>query len=80
MNLSPQMYSYTFVVTEVLQEQAVMAKISDTKAASEVKLLESFYTMLQLEPAKAFYGKKHVQRANEALAIETLMISDKLFR
>ncbi|CAH2073560.1 unnamed protein product, partial [Iphiclides podalirius] len=65
---------------EVLQEQSVMAKISDTKAASEVKLLESFYTMLQLEPAKAFYGKKHVERANEALAIETLMISDKLFR
>lgn len=65
---------------EVLQEPAVMAKISDTKAASEVKLLESFYTMLQLEPSKAFYGKKHVMRANEALAIETLMISDKLFR
>lgn len=57
-----------------------MAKISDTKAASEVKLLESFYTMLQLEPAKAFYGKKHVEKANEAQAIEILMISDKLFR
>ncbi|CAH2241230.1 protein pelota [Pararge aegeria] len=65
---------------EVLQEPAVMAKISDTKAASEVKLLESFYTMLQLEPAKAFYGKRHVEMANEAMAIETLMISDKLFR
>ncbi|XP_045785866.1 protein pelota [Maniola jurtina] len=65
---------------EVLQEPAVIAKISDTKAASEVKLLESFYTMLQLEPAKAFYGKKHIERANEAMAIETLMISDKLFR
>ncbi|XP_013146335.1 PREDICTED: protein pelota [Papilio polytes] len=65
---------------EVLQEQSVMSKISDTKAASEVKLLESFYTMLQLEPAKAFYGKKHVEKANEALALETLMISDRLFR
>ncbi|CAG9585244.1 unnamed protein product [Danaus chrysippus] len=65
---------------EVLQEPSVINKISDTKAASEVKLLESFYTMLQLEPAKAYYGKKHVERANEAMAIETLMISDKLFR
>ncbi|CAG9114569.1 unnamed protein product [Plutella xylostella] len=65
---------------EVLQEPAVIAKISDTKAASEVKLLESFYTMLQLEPAKAFYGKRHVERACEAQAVETLMISDKLFR
>lgn len=65
---------------EVLQEPSVISKISDTKAASEVKLLEIFYTMLHLEPAKAFYGKKHVQCANEAMAVETLMISDKLFR
>ncbi|XP_050668046.1 protein pelota [Leptidea sinapis] len=65
---------------EVLQEPSVMVKISDTKAASEVKLLEGFYLMLQMEPSKAFYGKKDVMRANEAMAIETLMISDKLFR
>lgn len=65
---------------EVLQDPSVMTKISDTKAAGEVKALESFYTTLQCEPAKAFYGKKHVERANEAQAIETLLISDKLFR
>lgn len=65
---------------EVLQDPAVMVKISDTKAASEVKALEQFYTMLQCEPAKAFYGKKHIEKANEAQAIETLLISDKLFR
>lgn len=65
---------------EVLQEPAVMSKISDTKAAGEVKALEQFYTMLQCEPAKAFYGKKHVMVAAEALAIETLLISDNLFR
>ncbi|CAH1998231.1 unnamed protein product [Acanthoscelides obtectus] len=65
---------------EVLQDPSVMNKISDTKAASEVKIMETFYTMLQCEPAKAFYGKKHVLKANEAQAVETLMISDKLFR
>lgn len=65
---------------EVMQEPAVMAKISDTKAAGEVKALEQFYTMLQCEPAKAFYGKKHVLGAAEAMAIETLLISDNLFR
>lgn len=68
------------VSIEVLQDPAVMVKISDTKAASEVKALEQFYTMLQCEPAKAFYGKKHIEKANEAQAIETLLISDKLFR
>lgn len=65
---------------EVLQDPAVTAKISDTKAAGEVKALEQFYTILQCEPAKAFYGKKHVQLAAESAAIETLLISDNLFR
>lgn len=65
---------------EVLQDPAVTAKMSDTKAAGEVKALENFYTMLQVEPSKAFYGKKHVMRAAEAQAIETLLISDNLFR
>ncbi|CAH0555360.1 unnamed protein product [Brassicogethes aeneus] len=65
---------------EVLQDPAVINKISETKAAGEVKALENFYTTLQCEPAKAFYGKKHVETANEAQAIETLLISDNLFR
>lgn len=58
----------------------VLNKISDTKATGEVKALENFYTMLQCEPGKAFYGKNHVEKANEAQAIETLLISDNLFR
>lgn len=66
--------------SEVLQDPGVVNKISDTKAAGEVKALETFYTMLQTEPAKAFYGKKHVEKANEGQAIETLLLSDSLFR
>ncbi|XP_035776130.1 protein pelota-like isoform X1 [Anopheles albimanus] len=65
---------------EVLQDPAVIVKMSDTKAAGEVKALESFYTTLQLEPAKAFYGRKHILKAADAQAIETLLISDNLFR
>ncbi|XP_078045291.1 pelota mRNA surveillance and ribosome rescue factor [Augochlora pura] len=65
---------------EVLAEAAVVSRISDTKAAGEVKALEMFFTILQTDPCRAFYGKKHVQKANEAQAIETLLISDKLFR
>lgn len=63
-----------------MQDPAVINKIADTKAAGEVKALEQFYYTLQTEPAKAFYGKKHVEKANEAQAIETLLISDNLFR
>jgi len=65
---------------EILADPTVTAKLSDTKAAGEVKALEAFYTMLQTEPSKAFYGLKHVEEANEGQAIETLLISDKLFR
>jgi len=67
-------------LNEVLQDPAVLARISDTKAGEEVRALETFYKMLKNEPAKAFYGPKHVAVACEAEAIEVLLISDKLFR
>lgn len=69
-----------FWFVEILVEPSVMAKMADTKALGEVKALEAFYSMLQIEPAKAFYGLKHVERACEAQAIETLLVSDNLFR
>ncbi|XP_074096166.1 protein pelota-like [Cotesia typhae] len=65
---------------EVLADPAVVTRISDTKAAGEVKALEQFYTILQTDPARAFYGKKHCLAAAAAQAVETLLISDKLFR
>lgn len=41
---------------EVLSDPAVTSKLADTKAAAEVKALEQFYTTLQNDPARAFYG------------------------
>jgi len=35
---------------------------------------------MQDEPARAFYGFNQVSRANDALAIETLLVTDELFR
>ncbi|KAK9965342.1 hypothetical protein ABG768_004440 [Culter alburnus] len=71
---------HKYSLKEVLCDPAVTARLSDTKAAGEVKALEDFYKMLQQEPDRAFYGLAHVERASEALAIDVLMISDKLFR
>jgi len=65
---------------EVLSDPAISSRLSDTKATSEVRALESFYTMLQNEPDRAFYGIDHVERANEMLAVQTLLVSDDLFR
>lgn len=65
---------------EVLADPAVQARLTDTKASEEIRSLEAFYKMLKHEPAKAFYGPKHVAAAVEADAVEILLICDKLFR
>lgn len=67
-------------LNEILQDQSVNNKLSDTKALSEVKALENFYTMLQNDPNRAFYGVNHVEKANEDQAIETMLVTDELFR
>nr|CAG4651871.1 EOG090X07BV [Triops cancriformis] len=59
---------------------AIASRLADTKAAAEVRALETFYGLLQNEPNRAFYGVKHVELANESEAIDTLLISDNLFR
>jgi protein pelota len=64
----------------VLTNPSIASKLEDTKALSELKVLENFYKILQSESTRAFYGISHVEKANEALAIETLLITDSLFR
>ncbi|XP_029462626.1 protein pelota homolog [Rhinatrema bivittatum] len=71
---------HKYSLKEVLSDPTVTSRLADTKAAGEVKALEDFYKMLQQEPDRAFYGIKHVEKANEALAIDILLISDELFR
>jgi len=65
---------------EVLQDPALQSRLADTKATEEVRALETFYKTLQSDPLRACYGEKHVDLAANAQAIETLLISDKLFR
>jgi protein pelota len=65
---------------EIFDDQNLAPKLSDTKALSEVKSLDAFYQMLKLDPNRAFYGYKHVEKASESEAIDCLLISDSLFR
>eukprot|EP00731_Ephydatia_muelleri_P023467 Em0015g1050a len=60
-------------LTEVLADPVVTVRLADTKAAEEVKALDSFYTMLQNEPDRAFYGVDHVEKGIEASAVEILL-------
>lgn len=52
----------------------------DTKALEEVKLLNLFHSTLANDPSRAFYGMKHVFKANESQAIDTLLILDTVLR
>lgn len=72
--------AYKHSLKEVLALPAIAGQIKDTKAAREVSALKEFYDMLSSDPARAFYGPGHVLAAAELGAIQTLLISDKLFR
>eukprot|EP00040_Diaphanoeca_grandis_P017510 m.91474 g.91474 ORF g.91474 m.91474 type:complete len:386 (-) comp26472_c0_seq1:104-1261(-) len=67
-------------LNEALQDPAVVSRLSNTKAAGEVKALDDFYKMLNTDADRAFYGYNHVAHANEQQAIETLLVTDALFR
>ncbi|KAK4793114.1 hypothetical protein SAY86_023549 [Trapa natans] len=71
---------YKHSLREVLDAPTVMNMIKDTKAAQEVRVLKDFFDMLSNDPHRACYGPKHVEVAHERLAIQTLLITDDLFR
>ncbi|KAK6156227.1 hypothetical protein DH2020_010475 [Rehmannia glutinosa] len=65
---------------EVLDAPNVMNMIKDTKSAQEVRVLKDFFAMLSNDPERACYGPKHVEVAHERMAVQTLLITDELFR
>ncbi|KAL3315309.1 hypothetical protein Ciccas_006063 [Cichlidogyrus casuarinus] len=67
-------------LTEILTDPLVASKVANTKAAAEINALSDFYSMLQSDPSRAFYGIKHVETAIESGAVDRLLISDALFR
>ncbi|RHY85112.1 hypothetical protein DYB26_016032, partial [Aphanomyces astaci] len=60
--------------------QKVKVQLEDTKAAGDVKCLDTFFEMLHTDQDRAYYGYNHVVRANDQNAVETLLIADSLFR
>ncbi|KAK0416753.1 hypothetical protein QR680_012661 [Steinernema hermaphroditum] len=67
-------------VKELLEQPALASKLSDTKAQAETKALNEFYELMSTEPDRAFYGYNHVLSAVDLQAVESLLLSDKLFR
>lgn len=50
------------------------------QAQAEVKALNTFLELMSTNPDKAVYGYAHVKLAIKEMAIDTLMVSDSLFR
>ncbi|CAF3592493.1 unnamed protein product [Adineta steineri] len=71
---------FKHALTEVLQDPLVKDRLADTRAAGEMKLLDQFMHLLNDEPEKAYYGLEVVEKANQAQAVECLLITDELFR
>ncbi|XP_008800975.1 protein PELOTA 1 isoform X2 [Phoenix dactylifera] len=71
---------YKHSLKEVLDAPSVMTLIKDTKAAQEVRALKDFFNMLSNDTARACYGPKHVEVAHERMAVQTLLITDSLFK
>lgn len=67
-------------LNDILHDPSVMNRLNNTKALGEVQSLDAFYAMLKNDPSRAFYGIKHIEKANEADAIDNLLIVDSLFR
>lgn len=67
-------------VEEILSQPAVQTRLADTKASDEIRALATFFDMLKKDPERAYYGYNHVSRANEELAIDSLLVTDGLFR
>ncbi|KAK9906404.1 hypothetical protein WJX75_001282 [Coccomyxa subellipsoidea] len=72
--------AYKHALREVLEAQGIASQIKDTKAAQEVSALAAFYAMLGQDSARAFYGPGHVRAAADLGAVQTLLLSDTLFR
>ncbi|CAM8911506.1 unnamed protein product [Rhodiola kirilowii] len=65
---------------EVLEAPNVMNMIKDTKAAQEVRALKAFFDMQLNDEARTCYGPMQVEKAIEMMAVETLLITDDLFK
>lgn len=65
---------------ELLANKSVQAKVSESSAISEAKVLEEFNEMLRKNTNQAAYGKPWVKAAVDKGAVKILLISDKIMK
>mmetsp|Transcript_17278 Transcript_17278/g.35885 ORF Transcript_17278/g.35885 Transcript_17278/m.35885 type:complete len:392 (-) Transcript_17278:561-1736(-) len=65
---------------EVLSSPAMQTRLQDTRAVAESGALQAFFDTLTSDPDRAVYGPGHVFYADSMCAIQTLLLTDQLFR
>ena len=78
--LAPCSSGHMHCLKEVLADKAITARLEDTKATDEVRCLEGFFKMMEMDEDRAVYGPLPVLKATEKQAVESLMVLDTLFR
>jgi protein pelota len=78
--LCPASSGHKHALEEVFSNPEIMAQMTDTKVAKEVQVLNKFMRLMDTDPDRAYYGYDHVQKANDHLAIDSLLVTDELFR
>lgn len=71
---------HKYALEELFSDPAIMSRMTDTKVAKEVDVLNKFMRMMDTDPDRAYYGYAHIAKAHEQLAIDTLLVTDELFR
>eukprot|EP00892_Ulva_mutabilis_P009042 jgi/Ulvmu1/650/UM010_0021.1 len=77
---APASTAYLAGIEEILGNEALAARIADTKATQEIRVLKEFFDVLYVDSARAFYGPGHVVAAAAQGAVAKLLITDSLYR
>jgi protein pelota len=72
--------SCDFDLREVFNDMAVMNLIKDSNLGLEIRTFKELWDMVCNNSDRVCYGPKHVENAHEMKAIETLLISDDLYK
>jgi protein pelota len=72
--------AHKHALQEVLARPELQSRLADTKAVGEIRALQDFNSMMVSDESRAFYGPSHVFVAADHGAIQTLLITDDLFR
>ena len=65
---------------EIFCDASILSQMEETKVAKEAQALQEFMRMMDTDPMKAYYGYLHVSKADEQMAVDSLLVTDELFR